>query len=163
MQLGAVPGLCCGVPPTQFAAGNNLNSVLMELQTGPTDFCVVSAISVLSLLSPGNTNSYVWLVVGKSAAAGVGRSSPSFVAANGEDTSTLPGVQIFVDWSVPPLIATTFLRRRVCNVRASSWQFVGAIFRFPAGLKLAPSSSLSVWSINNSSLILSDLSVDVKS
>lgn len=163
MQLGAVPALCCGVPPTILAAAANFNSVLMEIRTGPTDFCVVTAISVGSFDCQGNTGSYAVLAIGKSAAAGVGRSSPAFVAVNGEDTSTLPGVQVFVDWSAPPQLPTTFFRRRTINIRGNSWQQVGVIFRIPQGLKLTPSYSLSVWCLNSSSLIVNDVSIDVES
>lgn len=125
-----------------------------ELQTSPTDYLIVLEISANFL---ANTLASTGLVfgVGAPAARGVGIATQNLIAES-TTTDAMPGTQLLTAWSKAPTAPAIYLRRATVNganggVGGGRYQHVN--WKFPAGIKINPSSSLVLWGITLSTTL----------
>ncbi len=123
---------------------------VLEIQTGPTDYCSILEIE-FQMQQNNQAGAQISFGVGKPQAQGVGYSISrnALIGENALLTNTSPGVQVFTDWSKQPTVPLNYFRRWTSSGAATTGQRTIPIrLRFPAGLKMAASSSIVVWSIS---------------
>lgn len=141
-------GLSAGAQAITLASA----TPLLEIKTSATDYLVVTEISAsLYWQSNAATISTYTFGLGTPAAQGLGVANVSAGYDDFGNTSRTPGITILTVWSTPPTVPTNFLRQ----VSSRSWGGVSGInvpimFMMPGGIKLAPSSSLVIWTVTAS-------------
>jgi hypothetical protein len=110
-----------------------------EFIVGPTDYPAITEIGVVLYNFGGLA---VSIGVGVPSAAGIGPQylAPAFGVYNPNDVQG--GISIATAWQKPPGVPSKFFRRAIPQTGQGQAAYV---FRFPRGLRLAPSSSLVLW------------------
>lgn len=150
MQLNCVAPWGSAYP---LSGANVFAGPLLEIQTGPTDFCGILELS-FSLTGANNGGQVAYVAgVGVPAAKGIGTVAGSFALENTELTDSLPGTVVYTQWSRAPTAPTTFLRRMTTNNAQASSTTRGPRspefrVKFPQGLKMQPSTSMVLWAIS---------------
>ncbi len=128
----------------------NLALPICEIQTGPTDYLSLQEI-MIGCPAGSNSGTYT-LAVGVPANKGVGINGISLQQTDAGCTNSSVGARLYKDWTNPPSVPSTYLRRytydHVATVGTRVFQTV--LFRFRRGYKMATSGSLAVFAISGS-------------
>jgi hypothetical protein len=114
---------------------------VLEIIVGPTDY---PAITEIGIGTSSNASNAQPIGIGVASSQGVG---PQYICPpfGAYDLSNQPGgLSIATSWQKPPGVPTKYLRRAVILGAGTSQGTTPLVFRFPRGLRLAPSSSLVV-------------------
>jgi hypothetical protein len=123
---------------------------LFELQTGPTDYLVLTDLAISAQVNPAATAA-LWLGLGTPAARGVGVYPVTAVQEDQSRTDSATGTQLLTTWSTLPTVPSGYLRRRTMSL-VTGGQNPPDIWRISSGgggIKILPSSSLVLWLISN--------------
>lgn len=148
-SIGLVPYQSSGTKGFQNGA---TGPALVELQTGPTDRCIITLLSFFICNSSVGAAAF-GIGFGRSASPGVFLVSQPLRSSNvenGASTDNLPGITVGWSWQTEPTQPTNFLRRATANDALGNSGFIE--FRFPSGLRVAPSGSVAVWFMAGSSI-----------
>lgn len=138
-----------GVFPIPMTGSNSgVTGPLLEIQTSPTDFVVVTEIILGKLVGKSGTGNTSFVIgVGRPAAIGVGINPNSFLYNDKGNSTSPPSASIYTWWTKPPTIPANFLRRFTLQLALGQPQIPS--FFFGRGIKIQPSSSLVVWLITS--------------
>jgi len=121
------------------------NFPILELQTGATDYVVLHELECMHC-DTGVAGNFITFGLGIPAARGVGRNPTYFSFDSGSDK--VPQLAAYTDWSTQPTVPTAYHRRfNMSILDTSNMTQRPVLFRFPRGLKIAPSSSIVLWEI----------------
>jgi hypothetical protein len=132
-----------------------VNSAWFEIRVGPTNMPVVTTIGCIQI-GGGTSGRSVSFGIGIPAAQGVTPRIPQGLTAF-DPNSPAADLAIYTDWVTPPTTPTNYFRRATFLGVSNGGGSNEFQFRFPRGLRLAPSSSLAFWAItaNGTSYALS--------
>lgn len=160
-------GICPIGPPNWglLIETNAASGPIFELQTGPTDNLVILAVNGYVLTTNPLATQTCSLGFGVPAVKGTGTLSRTFSKSDTSLTNSLPGCTLFAEWTKPPTIPTTFLRRQIfatnMNLTAKGPTFP-IRFVFRKGIRVSPSSSLVLWCISAPTAVTyTDFSIEV--
>lgn len=129
--------------PIPGSANNTAIGPLLEIQTGPTDYAIITEISIVIYVTGQATIPYP-IGFGTPATKGVGVNTGGAQAVDPRGDAP-PGVHVYSLWQTWPSAPTFYLRRLIFVGPSTTNGAFWVRFYFPSGIKMAPTSSRVVW------------------
>ncbi|MGZ4849801.1 MAG: hypothetical protein ACXV2C_00245 [Candidatus Bathyarchaeia archaeon] len=137
------------------AVRNNVVAPLFEIQPSATDYPLITEIEIYCLNVSADT---VSIGIGTSSTVGVLKATSiipaQYIPANFPSTTLTIGTE----WSTLPGVPTKYYRR---GIIATATNLTKLDFVFSSGLKLVPTTSLSVWLTSSSATPVTPMIFDV--